>query len=153
MVSIALALALLVSPVTPQLVSPVTPVTPVTPVSPVTPHSGGPANPVEPFEPFEPSSSSSTTSVRGSATWYAYHIGQAAAGPRLRSALGTHWRGKVVTVWYAFKRGTRTITRYVHVQLTDWCACPHGRVIDLDRRSFAALASPSAGVLSVRVTH
>ena len=136
MVSIALALALLVSP--------------------VTPHSGGPANPVEPFEPFEPfepSSSSSTTSVRGSATWYAYHIGQAAAGPRLRSALGTHWRGKVVTVWYTFKRGTHTITRYVHVRLTDWCACPRGRVIDLDRRSFAALASPSAGVLSVRVTH
>ena len=97
--------------------------------------------------------SQSATSVRGSATWYAYRIGQAAAGPRLRSALGTHWRGKVVTVWYAFKRGTRTITRYVHVRLTDWCACPRGRVIDLDRRAFAALASPSAGVLSVRVTH
>ena len=33
-----------------------------------------------------------------------------------------------------------------------WCACGHGRVIDLDKASFAALAPPSVGVLRVVVT-
>jgi rare lipoprotein A (peptidoglycan hydrolase) len=41
-------------------------------------------------------------------------------------------------------------TRIV-VRLTDWCACPNGRIIDLDRASFARLALPSRGVIPVSV--
>jgi rare lipoprotein A (peptidoglycan hydrolase) len=39
----------------------------------------------------------------------------------------------------------------VTVKLSDWCACPNGRVIDLDVRSFARLADPSRGVITVEV--
>jgi len=75
----------------------------------------------------------------GAATWYRYHPGQAAAGPRLRAALGSHWRGRYVRV-----NGLR-------VRLTDWCACPFGRVVDLHVGDFARLARPSTGVLRVSV--
>jgi hypothetical protein len=78
--------------------------------------------------------------LAGPATWYRYHPGQAAAGPRLRAALGAHWRGRVVAV-----NGLR-------VRLTDWCACPYGRVIDLHVGDFARLARPSTGVLRVSVS-
>ena len=84
--------------------------------------------------------------VTGQATWYAYHEGQAAAGPWLRRALGKHWRGTNVTVW----RGKA----HIRVTLTDWCWCPKGhRVIDLDIRDFAKLGDPYLdGVIDVRVT-
>ncbi len=78
-------------------------------------------------------------SLRGTATWYAYRPGQAAAGPALRRALGKSWRGRTVTV-----NGQR-------VTLTDWCACGGGRIIDLDSRTFAALAPLSRGVMRVKV--
>jgi len=78
--------------------------------------------------------------LTGPATWYRYHSGQAAAGPRLRAALGAHWRGRVVAV-----NGLR-------VRLTDWCACPFGRVVDLHVGDFARLARPSTGVLRVSVS-
>jgi hypothetical protein len=71
--------------------------------------------------------------LRGIATWYDYRRGHAAAG----------WRGTAVLV---------CADRCVRVLLTDWCACPGGRVVDLDRRSFAVLAPPSVGVLRVTVT-
>lgn len=88
------------------------------------------------------------TGLSGQATWYSYVVGQAAAGPRLRAALGPGWRGRVVTVCAT---GTR---RCITVTLSDWCACqPPTRLIDLDVRSFAALADPSRGVISVTVTH
>lgn len=85
------------------------------------------------------------TAVQGDATWYDGNRKQAAAGPRLRRALGPDWRGRWVRVCVD---GQGCIA----VRLTDWCACGHGRVIDLDRRSFAALADPSRGVIPVWVT-
>jgi rare lipoprotein A (peptidoglycan hydrolase) len=81
--------------------------------------------------------------VVGTATWYRYHEGQAAAGPALRRALGAKWRGQRVTV---------CTLECVTVRLTDWCACHHGRVIDLDRRDFAKLDDPGFGVIPVMVT-
>jgi hypothetical protein len=83
-------------------------------------------------------------SVGGKATWYRYVPGQAAAGPDLRRALGKSWRGSTVQV-----QGPGG--RVVVVRLTDWCACPGGRIIDLDLASFARLAPPSRGVLKVSV--
>lgn len=82
-------------------------------------------------------------SVTGTATWYRYVQGQAAAGPGLRGSLGPSWRGRIVTV----TAGDVAI----RVRLTDWCGCPGGRVVDLDRRDFARLASPSRGVVKVVV--
>lgn len=84
----------------------------------------------------------------GVATWYDWRPGEAAAGPLLRRAFGSSgWRGKVVTVRYG--------SRAVRVRLTDYCACGSRNgvptVIDLDRRSFAALAAPSRGVIRVEV--
>lgn len=43
----------------------------------------------------------------------------AAAGPRLRRALGPNWRNRCVWV------------NGIPVVLADWCRCPDGRVIDL----------------------
>ena len=83
------------------------------------------------------------TAVRGSATWFAAPSGTAAAGPELRAFLGKNWRGQTVTVCAG--------GRCVRALLSDWCACGHGRVIDLDRRLFAALAAPSRGVIAVTV--
>lgn len=37
------------------------------------------------------------------------------------------------------------------VTLSDWCACGGGRTVDLDVRSFAALADPSRGILPVTI--
>jgi hypothetical protein len=85
------------------------------------------------------------SSLSGIATWYAWRPGQAAAGPGLRAALGPGWRGRTVLV----TAGARS----AWVRLTDWCACPGGRVIDLDSRSFAALAPLSVGVLRVSVRY
>ena len=87
---------------------------------------------------------SAGASVTGTATWYRWHVHQAAAGPSLRKALGRNWRGKWVNV--------TAHGRTIRVKLTDWCACGHGRVIDLDKASFAALAPPSVGVLRVVVS-
>ena len=84
------------------------------------------------------------TAIRGSATWFRAPAGTAAAGPALRAFLGPRWRGTVVTV--------TANGHAVTARLTDWCACGHGRVIDLDRRLFAALAAPSRGVLRVTVS-
>jgi hypothetical protein len=81
--------------------------------------------------------------LRGLATWYRWRPGEAAAGPGLRRFLGKSWRGMEVTV----RRGDRS----VRVRLTDWCACPGGRIVDLDVRAFAVLGDPSLGVLRVRV--
>jgi hypothetical protein len=86
-----------------------------------------------------------TRRLVGPATWYRWRIGQAAAGPRLRAALGPHWRGRIVRV---VANG-----RSIVVRLTDWCACPYGRIIDLDMRSFRALTPLWRGVLRVTVFH
>lgn len=81
--------------------------------------------------------------VRGIASWYRWRPGEAAAGPALRSALGPGWRGQLVRAC----AGERCVT----VRLTDWCGCPRGRVIDLDRAAFALLELPSRGLVPVRV--
>jgi hypothetical protein len=79
----------------------------------------------------------------GIASWYAYHEGQAAAGPALRAFLGPDWRGQRVTV------------NGLTIRLTDWCQCYEGtareRIIDLDRRDFAKLAPISRGLIRVTV--
>jgi hypothetical protein len=93
------------------------------------------------------SAGSASGRTRGWATYYAYHEGQAAAGPALRKMLGANWRGMTVTVWNG--------ARHVTVRLTDWCACGprHGEptIIDLDTRDFDDLAPLSVGVLKVVV--
>jgi hypothetical protein len=86
----------------------------------------------------------------GIASFYHWHPGEAAAGPALRHG---HWRGDVVAVcrtpmhWPAW--------RCVVVRLTDFCGClkgePDERAIDLDRRSFAMLAPPRLGLVTVVV--
>ena len=78
-------------------------------------------------------------SASGHATWYRWHPGEAAAGPALRRALG-RWRGRVVHV------------NGIPVRLTDWCQCYGSRLVDLDVRTFARIASPSRGVVKVTVT-
>jgi hypothetical protein len=90
--------------------------------------------------------------VTGTATWYRYHQGQAAAGPALRAALGKGWRGSTVRACHD--------GACVRVVLTDWCLCGHGRVIDLDSRDFRTLTADDEhkdgrlglGVIPVRVT-
>lgn len=64
-----------------------------------------------------------------------------AAGPALRAALGSHWRGRSVTLSY---RG-----RTVRIRLIDWCRCPHGRIVDVYASAFDDLGPLSAGVLRV----
>lgn len=90
------------------------------------------------------SSTLAPVAIRGLATWYrAPSAHDAAAGPGLRRALGPGWRGTEVRVCAA--------DRCLTTRLTDWCACPGGRVVDLDRRAFARLADPSRGVIAVMV--
>ncbi len=123
-----------------QRSSPVTHPAPPVPLevpSPVPPGGGTSSPPPRRQSPAIPG-------VVGTATWYAYRPGEAAAGPSLRAFLGRSWRGRNVTV----RSGSRSVT----VRLTDWCACPGGRVIDLDRGSFGVLADPSRGILRVQVT-
>lgn len=79
----------------------------------------------------------------GIASWYRYVAGQAAAGPRLRAALGPGWRGMVVVV------------SGLSVRLTDWCQCFEGRaderLLDLDSRTFSRLAQLTRGLVAVEV--
>ena len=81
--------------------------------------------------------------LRGLASFYDWHSGEAAAGPALRRFLGSSWRGTRVRVC---AKG-----RCVTVRLSDWCQCYGVRVIDLDRASFAALASPTLGLIDVQI--
>lgn len=81
--------------------------------------------------------------LRGRASWFDAAPGVAAAGPALRKALGPHWRHSVVLV----TAGGRSVL----VRLTDWCGCPHGRIIDLSDDAFRELAPLPVGVLTVRV--
>jgi hypothetical protein len=69
----------------------------------------------------------------------------AAAGPNLRAALGSGWRGTSVVVSAA--------GRSIRVTLNDWCWCPSkNRVIDLSDEAFKSLAPLSVGVLQVTVS-
>jgi hypothetical protein len=83
-------------------------------------------------------STTSKRSISGLASWYCragaspctygYPDGAgfdayAAAGPRLRAAIGPDWRGRIVTV------------DGIKVKLIDWCQCyrgePHEKLLDL----------------------
>lgn len=83
-----------------------------------------------------------TVLLGGRASWYGARGNIAAAGPALRDFLGPHWRGTLVRV---------TAGRSVVVRLTDWCRCPHGRLIDLSDDAFRQLAPLSVGVLGVSI--
>jgi hypothetical protein len=100
----------------------------------------------DPKQPEGPLRTRGARIVAGSATWYKYVVGGAAAGPALRKALGGNWRGTVVTVC------SDATDVCVPAALTDACWCPKGnRVIDLDSRLFKALAPLGVGVLRVTV--
>lgn len=64
----------------------------------------------------------------------------AAACGKLRSAMGSHWRGKTVTV--------STKTRTVSVKLVDWCGSKD-KTIDLYYAAMVKLGG--SGVLAVTV--
>jgi hypothetical protein len=83
--------------------------------------------------------------LTGVSTWYRYRTGQAAAGPRLREALGRGWRGR--TVWVC---GISTCTG---VRLTDYMGTHNrAKVIDLDDGLFRRICGPlSRGVCRVTV--
>ena len=81
--------------------------------------------------------------ISGLATWYSWHPAEAAAGPALRSWLGSSWRGTVVWV----TSGNRSVS----VRLTDFMVSGRS-LVDLDSRSFAKLAPLSTGVLHVTIT-
>ena len=70
----------------------------------------------------------------------------AAAGPALRNALGTNWRGTAVRVWYGKQHADTT--------LCDWCACrgrPGGpTVADLPPWMFRRFGV-APGVIPVRI--
>jgi hypothetical protein len=80
--------------------------------------------------------------IHGTATWYSWRTGEAAAGPRLREALGRGWRGR--TVW----------VNGVPVRLTDWMGTRNrAKVIDLDDGLFRRVCGRlSRGVCVVRVS-
>jgi hypothetical protein len=84
--------------------------------------------------------------LSGVSTWYAYREGQAAAGPRLRAALGSHWRGMVIEVC-----GKQSCTR---ARLTDFMGThDRAKVIDLDDGLFRRICGPlSMGVCDVTVS-
>jgi rare lipoprotein A (peptidoglycan hydrolase) len=91
----------------------------------------------------QPVTTAGGTTVTGRASWYATGpgAGQAAAGPALRHG---HWRGSIVTVCGSGKNAP-----CLNVQLSDWCGCPHGRVIDLSPEDFIVFAPPSLGTTDV----
>lgn len=88
----------------------------------------------------------SVPALTGRASWYRVDGLVAAAGPRLRAALGPGWRGALVTV---------CASACVRVRLVDWCACYRGtrgeRLIDLSPEAFAKLAPLASGIVRVRV--
>jgi hypothetical protein len=89
--------------------------------------------------------------VTGVASWYDYRPREAAAGPALRAMLGSSWRGRLVYVTRRTCTSGVCVSRTTRVRLTDSCWCPNGRVIDLDRATFALLAPPSRGLVYVSV--
>ena len=99
---------------------------------------------------WRPSQTRSTTSmtqpartIAGPATWYPASGNVAAAGPSLRRWLGSHWRSTTLRI---------CTSTCVIVIASDWCACPHGRLIDLSDDAFRQLAPLSAGVIRVTIT-
>jgi len=84
--------------------------------------------------------------LRGLASFYDWHSGEAAAGPALRAFLGPKWRGQRVRV---------CASRCLSLVISDWCQClrgkPDERIIDLARSDFALLAPLSQGLVRVTI--
>ncbi len=97
-----------------------------------------PPEPDPVLAPAKQSSKQSTRSISGRASWYCRagvspctyghpdgpgFDAYAAAGPGLRAAIGSDWRGRVITV------------DGIKVKLIDWCQCyqgePHEKLLDL----------------------
>lgn len=89
-----------------------------------------------------------TAPLTGRASWYSAPGSVAAAGPRLRRALGPGWRGQ----WVRVSSGSRSVV----VELADFCQCYQGtrgeRLVDLSDDDFAVLAPLASGVVRVRIT-
>lgn len=100
----------------------------------------------QPIQPSDPATvSRGEYEVAGSATWYAAaSLHHAAASRRLRRWLGRGWRNDIVRVTHH--------GRTIRVRLTDWCGCPHGRLIDLSDEGFKRLAPLSTGVIHVKIS-
>ena len=83
--------------------------------------------------------------LTGTARWYATGRSglYAAAGPKLRQAIGGDWRGRNVLVCYQY--------RCTEVILNDVCPCKSGSIIDLSDEAFRYLAPLSRGVIKVTV--
>ena len=84
--------------------------------------------------------------MAGIATWWDSwgHGFYAAAGPRLRAAMGDYL-GRVVQVCH--------LHSCIAVKLTTSCACqPDSRIIDLSLDAFSRLADPSLGLITVEVS-
>ena len=81
--------------------------------------------------------------ITGTASWFAYIPGGAAAGPALRSALGPGWRGMSVAVLGP--------AGWVRVVLSDWMRAD--KLIDLASADFPSVCGPlSRGICEVEVT-
>lgn len=86
-------------------------------------------------------------SLTGQATWWDSwgHGLYAAAGPRLRSAMGPGYLHRYVT---ACSRGV-----CVRMRLITSCACsPDTRLIDLSLDAFSRFAAPGLGIIPIVVT-
>ena len=83
-----------------------------------------------------------TPPLTGIASWFASPANVSAAGPALRAALGSGWRGRQVSV--------RAGRRCVSTILGDWMAAD--RLIDLDDDVFARLAPLSQGLQEVTIS-
>lgn len=86
----------------------------------------------------------------GLATWFDDGPGlYAAAGPSLRRAIGSHWRGTIVTVCSR----SRCVDGVI---LSDFCACGprHGKptALDLSLFTFSRFTAPGRGVIEVIVS-
>jgi hypothetical protein len=100
------------------------------------------APPAAPATP-DPTRAPGAVIVTGRASWYGTGpgAGHAAAGPALRSALGKHWRGTHLTIWYG--------KAHVDVVIDDWCQCsyrkPGEKTIDLSDEDFGTLTDFGKG--------
>lgn len=133
-------------------------------LSPRPSYAARPPNPTAPVivVPRSTARPNPTSSLTGRASWYcragrsicmyAHPDGPgadlyAAAGPRLRQALGSNWRNQRVTV----SANGRSVT----VVLADWCQCSKGtsseKAIDLYADAFTRLAPLSSGVVRVQI--
>jgi len=88
--------------------------------------------------PPPPTTAAPASSQEGGASWYAYNPGECAHQ--------TLPKGTVVTITNLSNGATATCT------VTDRGPYGDGRIIDLDKGTFAQLADPSAGIIQVRIT-